>query len=113
MSAETKALFKSLCEKWKFIPVRAGGKSETESGTYACEMQPCVVGIAFKNDGNQSVRIEFGGAKITLTAGQDYTHFTNFPYVNTTEYRYTFLETAVPGTVNQLLNIYVLKISDV
>ena len=97
----------------KFIKVKAGGRSSTEDGSYDCAAQKCVVGISFKNDGNQTVRVEFGGAKIVLTAGQSFTHFSNYPYLNTTEYRYTFLVTAVPATATQLLNIYTEKISDI
>lgn len=93
------------------IPVRAGGKQDFENGTYACDKQECVVGIAFSNDGNQDIKLEFGGAVRTIAPGREITHFTNYPYINETEYRYSFITTPVVGSAQKLINIYVLKAS--
>lgn len=91
------------------VDVIPGGKTDTKDGSYDCRQQGDVVGISFKNDGNQDVKIEFGGGQRILNANEDFTHFTNYPYVNRGIYRYTFQATAVVGLARQELNIYVLK----
>lgn len=97
----------------KFIKCKAGGISHQRNGGYDCEKQACVIGIAFQNGGNQRVRVTFGGAERLLAAGQSFTHFTNYPYLNTTEYRWQFIDTPVAVAPVKLINIFTLKISDV
>lgn len=103
-----------MLDPGKFISVKAGGiTQQSKAGSYDCAKQKCVVGIAFENVGNQNVRLTFGGAEKVIVPGDSFTHFTNYPYLNTTEYRWKFLATPVAGSSINKLSIFTLKISDV